>query len=118
MPSGSDEATNIAINNAMIAHAHQSIAQPRTTILWDGPAYIYITAFLLIFFFFAYSWWLQHYTRPRNELYGPINFGALTERIGAITPFDWIVFAMIVISTLIVILDHVIEGQYYIVFNL
>ncbi len=118
MPSGSDEATNIAINNAMIAHAHQAIAQPRTTILWDGPGYIYIIAASLILFFFAYSWWLQHHTRRRNELYGPMSFGALTERIGAISVFDWIVFGAITASALALIIDHLVGGQFYTVFNL
>ncbi len=118
MPSGSDEATNIAINNMMIAHGHQSIAQPRTTILWDGPGYIYIIAFSLIFFFFAYSWWLQHHTRRRGELYGPMSFGALTERIGSVSLFDWIVFTAIMLSALALIIDHLVEGQYYVIFNI
>ncbi len=118
MPSGSDEATNVAINNLMIAHAHQSIAQPRTVILWDGPGYIYIFAAALVLFFFIYSWWLQHHTRRRGELYGPISFGALSERIGSISLFDWIVFAAITLSALALIIDHLVEGQYYVLFNI
>jgi len=98
MTNGNDSAAAQAVFDNLYAHYLQSIPVYRIDILWSGPVYIALYSVILIVFFWLLSFWLRRTGGANPRLYRLTSFeGHLTERVGRLALFSYIVWATVII---------------------
>lgn len=96
MPSGNDSQAAHDVFNNLYSHYLAGIPIDRTEILWAGPVYIALYGIMMIVFFFMLSTYLRHVDAPDNKLLELTSFGGhLTERVGKLAPFSFIVWGAV-----------------------
>ncbi|MBF9030960.1 hypothetical protein HKCCE3408_11195 [Rhodobacterales bacterium HKCCE3408] len=95
---GNDSATAQQVFDNLYAHYLAAIPVERTEILWSGPIYIALYAVVLVVFFWLFAFWLKRTGGSSPRLFELTSFDAiLTERIGKIAVFSYVVWAAVVI---------------------
>lgn len=113
-PSGNDPETVQAVYQYIFTQYMDRIPVNRTEIMWSGPVYAGIFALVLIGFFFILAFWLRPTRRQRPVLLELTSFaGQLTERVGELRRFDWIVWTTVVLWASYFAVKAVVLGVVY-----
>lgn len=98
MTTRNDSAAAQAVFDNLYAQYLDRIPVPRTDILWSGPGWIALYAGIMIVFFGLLSFKLTRTGDASPRLFHLTSFKAqLTERVGKIAFFSWVVWASVVV---------------------
>lgn len=112
--SGSDSAAAQAINQQLYIGYLDRIPTHRTEILWSGPIYIALFAFVLIGLLFLFVYKLRHVNLIQSKLYELTSFsGQIDERIGKISTFNFISWIGFIVWAGYFAVKHILFGVSY-----
>ena len=115
VPTGNTTAAAHGFYNYLWANYLQSIAAPRTKILWSGPVYIFIFVVVLTLFFFLYAKYGIRTHRSRGEMYGIMSFaGSILERIGPLSLLEIFFWVVLTVWVLYYIITMILSGYIYV----
>lgn len=114
MPTGNDPQTVQAYYDALLSKRLESVGADAVRLDLTSLAWAALFAFVLIGFFFLYTWSFRRVHRSQGDLYGATRFGgAMLERIGRASKLSWAAWIGTVLYAAYFFVDHLLRGQYY-----
>jgi hypothetical protein len=115
VPSGNDTVAAHKFYDYLWSYYLNSIAAPRTNILWSGIIYEVIFLVVLTLFFLFYVLYATHTHRKKGEMYGIQSFaGSILERMGPLSIFDYFIWGTLILWVLYYIITAILSGYVYV----